>query len=767
MLETQLALKQSEEIFRSAFDNTSIPKTIIGLKGNFITANKAFLEMIGYTEEELKSINIISITHTDDINKSWEAVALLINRSSKSQHFQKRYISKEGKIIFADINLILTRNNEGEPQTIISEVQDITEKLRFEQQWKILSRVVEQSPASVIITDTDGIIEYVNQEFLNITGYNYDDILGKDTSGLKPKNFSDYNYRQLWQFITAGNEWHGEFQIENKKGELLWEYVLISPLKTNDDKITNYVIIEQDTTERKHYFDSISKSERRFRSVWENSFDGMRLCDAKGNMMMVNNAFCRLIGKNRNEVENKRFDIIYKHRKNYHHFEHRFHERKIQHQMESEIVLWNDRHIWVEISNSFVELDENNVFLLSIFRDITARKNFEFELKDAKEKAEEMNKIKSNFLANMSHELRTPLIGILGFSEMLQDIIEENEPRDMVEIIHNSGKRLLESLNLILDLSRVEAGKIEINPQLINIPNLITEICSTYNSLCIKKGLYLKFNFHDSEFEFCTDEKLLREILNNLVNNAIKYTESGGVTVSTSELDNGNDKELTIIVSDTGIGIPVDKQKFIFDEFRQASEGYSRSFEGTGLGLTITKRFVEKLKGTISINSSESEGSTFTIKIPQLIQESNKSKADMEELKQESNKSKNEEIPQLKSILLVDDDPILLDLSSRMLKSNYILKTASNATDSINFAKENNFDAVLLDVNLGHGKSGVDVVKEIRNIPGYDQIPILAITAYAMLGDKEKFLKEGFSHYLSKPFTKDQLLNLMNDIFSS
>ncbi len=249
-------------------------------------------------------------------------------------------------------------------------------------------------------------------------------------------------------------------------------------------------------------------------------------------------------------------------------------------------------------------------------QDITERKKFESEIIAAKERAEEMSRLKSNFLANMSHELRTPLFGIIGLSELLTHEITNIEQKEMIDAVYDSSKRLSETLNLILDLSKIENNKLELNAVKFDIGAASLNIINTFKEVAKKKGIYLKADFNIPELKVRLDKRAYESILNNLINNAIKFTKSGGVTMSlTLEVD-GENNYVVLKVADTGIGIAREDFNIIFDEFRQASEGMSRNFEGSGLGLNITKKFVEKMDGTISVESELGRGTEFTVKLP-------------------------------------------------------------------------------------------------------------------------------------------------------
>ena len=390
------------------------------------------------------------------------------------------------------------------------------------------------------------------------------------------------------------------------------------------------------------------------------------------------------------------------------------------------------------------------------------RTKYENELEEAKNRAEEMNKLKSSFLANMSHELRTPLIGILGFSDILKDLYTNKEQKEYTNIIKTSGLRLLETLNLILDLSKIESGQLQIQKKEINVVSLIQDTIKILNINAEEKGLFIKITGNEKNIITLLDERMLREIIINLVNNSIKFTQTGGITIDIKTEVVNKDKLLVISVSDTGIGIAEDKLEMIFDPFRQASEGYNRVFQGTGLGLTITKKYVEALKGNIKVESTSEKGTSFIVSLPitesDIIVEEYSSNVDVNILKEEltnENKEKGK-------ILFVDDDDITRNYIKLILKEHYVIDLALNGEEAIEMIKSNAYSAIVLDINLGAGMSGVETLNEIKKIPGCLNIPILAITGYAMNGDKENLLNLGFKYYLSKPFDKNELILILN-----
>ena len=628
-------LRESEHRFWDMFNNAPFGYHELDKEGRIVQINQTELDMLHYTREEMLGNYVWS--YITDPNSSQERVlAKLRGEIAPGKGTERKYKKKEGGYIVLLIEDRIIKDAAGNITGMRSATQDITERKKAENELIKLSMAVEQSPASIVITDINGDIEYVNHTFTIATGYDTHEVLHKNPRILKSGHTPQEEYARLWDTILSGNTWRGEFVNVKKNGDYYQEEAIVSPIFDNNGEIINFLAIKRDVTELK----KINK-----------------------------------------------------------------------------------------------------------------------ELLEAKETAEEMNRLKSSFLANMSHELRTPMIGILGYSEMLLEEFPDDKVHDIGNIILQSAHRLMETLNLILDLSRIEAKKLEIKLTPVDIVGITNDISTLFISAAERKNLYLKVDSSFGSLQLLLDEKMFREIVNNLVNNAIKFTERGGVTIKlTREIIDEADWAVVRVI-DTGIGIAQEKFDLIFEEFRQASEGQSRSFEGTGLGLTITKRFVEKLNGSISVESTTGSGTTFIVRFPiQGVELPEKPDDGIIEVK----KVKRQLL--LPKVLYVEDDEISVHIVTRMLEGYCEIETAENAEIALHKAKENTYDAVFMDINLGKGMDGVKTTVLLKQMDAYTNTPIVALTAYAMMGDKEEFLEAGCTHYLSKPFTKKELLAVMRDV---
>jgi PAS domain S-box-containing protein len=421
---------------------------------------------------------------------------------------------------------------------------------------------------------------------------------------------------------------------------------------------------------------------------------------------------------------------------------------------------------WIRMSKMpLFDKDGQKLGVLGSYEDITEWKKLREQLIAAKDNAEEMSRLKSSFLANMSHELRTPMIGILGYTEIMQEEIEDPKFKDMAQRTYISASRLLETLNQILDLSRIEANRIDILFKECDIMVIINDVIALFNETAAKKGLQLMLHSELDSLMVSTDPRIFTQVMNNLLNNAVKFTNQGSISVSISQVLENGGQWAQVEVIDTGIGISPENQDIIWEEFRQVSEGRNRGFEGTGLGLTITRKFIERLHGTISLESEAEKGSTFRVRIPIKQRILSMQKPDIQILEETENLSLDNATKESRArVLLVENDETTIDIVRIYFRGRYNLDVVMNALDAIKIAQEKQFDAILMDINLGIGLTGMDAVKEIRTMDSYKVTPIAALTAFAMMGDKEEFLSGGCTHYLSKPFDKNTLTNLVESM---
>lgn len=503
----------------------------------------------------------------------------------------------------------------------------------------------------------------------------------------------------------------------------------------------------EDVTEHWRAKEALHASEERFRALVQHSTDIITVVDSSGVITYQSPSVLQNLGYAPEETlglnmlelihpdDRQRARVLF--------------ERGLKQPVEFGTTGFRCRHaaghyVYVETvgSNMLANPRVNGIVLNS--RDVTERKRAEVALVQAKEQAEEVARMKSAFLANMSHEIRTPLTGILGFSGVLAEEVDESH-REFVHLIERSGRRLLETLNSVLDLARLEADQMEVELDRLDVGEQVEEVVRLLVPLADEKGLDLTTTVETPGAQALLDSGCLNRILNNLVGNAIKFTQAGGVAVRVG----AGPQHVVVEVKDTGVGIDPAFMPHLFEEFKQESTGVSRSHEGSGLGLTITRRLVDLMHGTLEVESVKDVGSTFTVTLP---------RADAVVLEQ---RVWPEPVPMLDSerprVLVVDDNESARLLLDRMLRDAFDADIVGSAAEALQQAKAGSYGLVLMDIHLSDESSGVDLMEQFRRLPAYRHTPIVAFTAFALPGDRERFLSAGFDGYLGKPFTKQQL----------
>ena len=425
-------------------------------------------------------------------------------------------------------------------------------------------------------------------------------------------------------------------------------------------------------------------------------------------------------------------------------------------------IRWPDNSIhWIYARGSCTAMMGNTAKILSgVSTDITGRVLLEIAAKEAQEAAEAANLAKSEFLANMSHEIRTPMNAIIGLSTILGNSAGLSaKQKDYINTLQLSADSLLSLINDLLDISKIEARSIELEHVPFNIGQLLGEVISMMSMRAKEKGLAFTSNIEcGDQYMFIGDPMRIRQIILNLCSNAIKFTDTGHVHIRvdchSTKLEGV--KNVSIAIADTGIGIALDKQDNIFQKFTQADSSISRKYGGTGLGLAITKTLTEIMDGTIHIQSTPDEGSTFTVTLPLMVGESETAVASVKEQELPEEKA----TPPEHCVLLVEDYAANILVASTYLEMfGYRYDVAENGHEAVEKAKKGNYLAILMDVQMP-GINGFEATKLIRAHEKKEnkrRIPIIGITAHALTGDRERCIADGMDDYLSKPYHPDIL----------
>lgn len=760
---------------------------------------------------------------------------------------------------------------KGMPGNTICVMHDVTVQYQANEKLRKLSRAVEQSGSTIVIADTNGKIEYANRKFADSTGYTLEEALGNNPRILKSGHTSPEEYKNLWSTITSGREWHGEFHNRKKNGDLYWESATISPITNESGKITHFLAVKDDITERKIALEALSESEARMRALFSAMTDVIIAYDSDGRYLQISSndqsQLSRLpdefIGRTVSEmfpeqaalildtirrtletrkvttieyslvIENAELwfsanvspmsdnSVIWvarditESKRNATELarEKQFFEALVQNSPVAIVVLdagdqkilssnpafeklygYSSQEIVgrnldelitdsstyadaaritqnvsvsgvhaigrrkrkdgtfvdVEIFGVPVYVDGQKTGTLAMYHDIT-------ELMRAQLEAEESNRAKSEFLANMSHEIRTPMNGVMGMLELALDTELTAEQRDFLQTSLQSAEALLSLLNDILDFSKIESGRLDLEAINFNLRTAIEDVAYTLAKRAHDKGLEIACLVDpDLASDLRGDPGRLRQILVNLVGNAIKFTHQGEVIIRAETVQH-TDTNATIrfSVQDTGIGIPYERQAAVFERFTQADGSTTRTYGGTGLGLTISKQLVELMGGKIGLTSTPGVGTTFWFEVTFELQPMEKPSVQALPLAPVENIAK-------ARVLIVDDNQ-----TNRMVLTKNVqalgarvdtVPSGAKALEVLRIAHRTGdpFHVVLLDMQMP-GMDGEQTARAIKSDPSVKDVKILILTSMGQRGDAVRLEALGCSGYLLKP-VKQQML---------
>ena len=749
------ALQVSEEKYRSIFENVQDVYFETSLDGTIIEISPS-IEIISkgqYHREDLIGKSIYGIYPNP---KDRDVLIETMKRTGSVVGFEVQLKNRDGSFIYCSISAKLSFDSEGQIEKIIGSLHDITIRKQAEEELKKLSRAVEQSPASVIITNQNGDIEYVNQKFSQVTGYSKEEAIGKNPRILKSGHHDVKFYTGLWDYVLSGKDWSGEILNKKKNGELYWESAQISPLLNKDGDITNFIAIKEDITERKRADESL----KLFRTMIDYSEDAIELLDPQtGRFLDCNKKAFKELGYTREEfLSMKVFDIdpsligadFFENTQMLRNTDNLLIESLHRRKDGSEFP--------VEISISIVKLERD--YLIIIVRNITERKRVEQELIKAKENAESSNKLKDAFIANMSHEIRTPLNGILGLTGIIKDTFAEyikEEDEELFSGIDHSSKRIIRTVDMILNYSRIQTGKFPVNPKEIELSVICQNLIKEFKTAAKSKSLQLSFENKRDNTIIWGDEYSITHSISNLIDNAIKYTNEGFIKIV---LYNGDSDEILLDVKDSGIGISAEYIKHIFEPYQQEQMGYGRAYEGVGLGLPTVLKFLNLNNANISVKSLKGSGTTFTINFGKYLKKSNE-----EVIKTKSEKIFTNKPAQNKPlVLIVEDDATNQMTIKKFIELHYNSIISDSSEGALKLLESNKVDIILMDISIKGSKNGLELTKVLKAIENYSHIPVIAITAHAFESDRQNALDAGCHDYLSKPFSKNLLLNTLSKL---
>ncbi|MBN1821922.1 MAG: PAS domain S-box protein [Prolixibacteraceae bacterium] len=617
-------------------------------------------------------------------------------------------------------------------------------------------RLFESAKDGILILDAEtGMIVDVNPFLINLLGYAKEKFIQKSVWELGFLKDIVQNKEKFLKLQEKEYVRYEDLPLETADGrEIHVEFVSNIYLEGSQKVIQCNI---RDITERKRTEEVIRQKTALLEAQLNSSIDGILIVDNQGKKILQNQRTIDLWKIPQHIADNEDDHLQVQHVMHMTKNPEMFVKKIIDLYEHPDIKSFDDVEL---VDGTVLErysapvLDKNgqNYGRIWVFHDITKRKNNEQKLISAKNKAEESDRLKSAFLANMSHEIRTPMNGILGFTELLKTPkLTGDEQQEFIHIIEKSGARMLTIINNIIDISKIESGQIEVSISVTNINKQVEDIFNFFKPEAEKKELNFLFRnaLPPNKEIIKTDKDKILAVLTNLVKNALKFTQSGSIELGYQR----KDKFLEFFVKDTGSGIPPEQKEIIFERFRQGNESITRNYEGAGLGLAISKAYVEMLGGKIWIESKIGKGSIFRFTIPYLNGIEKK-----EQLIAVSEKEIDQ--PGKYKILIVEDDKtsgMLLKIMIMPLSS--VLLQATSGREAIDICQNNpDIDLVLMDINMT-GMNGHETTRHIRQFN--KKVVIIAQTAYAFTGDRNKAIAAGCDDYITKPINQAALLKMI------
>jgi PAS domain S-box len=727
---------------------------------SIIYASRRWSEFTGIQIKKDIRYDLIKLVHPEDIEAA-KNIYLKAFELKKPYEMELRLKHKSGNYrwLFYMVRPFygIYGNFEG-CVAVMVDIDNIKKNNEVSKQYQLLSTIGRDI---ILFMDEKGKIIDANEAAVKAYGYTRKELLNLDIFSIR-KSISP-TYDQIKQAFTAGLSL--ETVHYRKDGSFF--PVEINSQGVNIDNRCILLSVIRDISERKLATEALSQSEARFKSLFMNLKSALSynkiILDSNGipidfEFIEVNEAFSELLCHKKEQIIGKRFSELLK-----------IDEKKFKDAinnfgkiaLDGTTVIEDDYYI--NINNKWYRrlvYSPEKYYFITIMNDLTEKKNIISELQKSKEIAEVANKAKSEFLTNMSHELRTPLNGITGMLDLTLSTDITDEQSGYLKKAQKCTKTLIKIINDVLDFSKIEVGKLKIEKVPFNIMEVVEEVFNLHSPYAAKKGVEINLKYPPTiEKVLLGDPGRLQQILNNLIGNAVKFTENGEVCLEITKFSNNKDsRKLQFAIIDTGIGISEDEQDKLFKSFSQLDGSLSRKYEGTGLGLVISKNLVEMMGGTIWFESKKDIGSTFSFTIEFGIAKEKKETT--------PNAVKINKAPIPLHILVVEDNEINKEVTTLMLeKRGYIVNAVSSGNEALNLLKCGCYDLVLMDIEMSE-IDGIETTAELRKMEAVTKhhTPVIATTAYKFHGDRERFLLLGMDEYISKPFQMNELFNLIDKV---
>ncbi|MFD2671398.1 PAS domain S-box protein [Marinicrinis sediminis] len=742
--------------------------------------------LLGIEPEDLIGRSAFYFIHPEDALTVQEyLVANLVAQTTQTVEYRIRHQS--GMYRWFESNGKYIYDQHGKVQEMIVISRDITERKQAEhamiENKQRYQSLFDYSPASVYSFDMDGNYQSANANLEKLVGYTLEELLQMSYTPLIVPEDLERTHRHF-TLAKQGTPQNYDVAVIHRDGHRLDLNVTNVPIIVEDEVVGVYGIAT-DITEQKKYVEEIKKLSYHHSLILNSVSEGIYGVDKKDRVMFMNPAGTKMLGYTMKEANGMHGHHMIHHTKadgSMYPIEECPIYRTIQDGLPRTVheeVLWrkDGSSFLVNYRVSPIYDDGDIVGAVVVFNDITNEK----EILRAKESAEKAAQAKSEFLAMVSHEIRTPMNGVIGMIDLLKDTDLSEEQEEYVQIVRKSSTDLLRIINDILDFSKIEAGKLDLEIEPFDLRDLLQEVYDLFAPSVRSKGLQMTMKVSESVPEqWSGDESRIRQVLVNLIGNAIKFTEEGSVKLrlETEESGKGHPNPLLhFYIEDTGIGIPSDKLSLLFQSFSQVHSGANRKYGGTGLGLAISKKLVEMMGGMIMASSMEGEGSTFhfilsppqhalsTDRMPDARRDGDVLASSLSDWssRREVTWERNERMPH---ILVVEDHPVNRQVMIGLLqKMGYQADLALNGEEAVQAVEKKEYDLIFMDIQMPV-MNGLEATKQIRaKLPREKQPIIVALTAYVQKTDEQACLECGMQDFLRKPIQSDEVVRVFKQWF--
>lgn len=775
-------LQEREAQLRDFFDNASDLIQSIAPDGRVLFVNRAWKETLGYDDADLAQVSIFQIIHPDDLEHCQTAMQRLFMGES-CLGIETRFLTKDAREIIVEGNVNCQTLN-GVPIATRGIFRDITDRKQAEnalrESQQFLQTVLDTFPLSVFWKDRNSIYLGCNHNFLQDAGLtSVTELIGK-TDDEMPWNIIEATAYQSddQQVIDSGTAKLGIIEsLHTAEGEMIWLETNKLPLRNLKGEVIGVLGTYQNITDRKVAEAALAASESFNRQLVEEFPVGLVNCRLDGQLVYVNSAFAKILGRTIEDTLKLTYwditPIQYAEQEAEQLQSLQQHGRYGPYEKE---YIHKDGYLVPVLLTGLIMRQNGEEFIWSSVQDISDRKKAEAQLQHTNEELARATRLKDEFLANMSHELRTPLNAILGMTEGLQDeifgMINAQQMRAL-QTIESSATHLLSLINDILDVAKIESGQVELERTSISVTQLCSSSLVFIQQLALHKHIQLETNLTADLTHLVVDELRIRQVLINLLTNAVKFTPEGGrVTLTAARLTDveGSPQQnyIRIAVMDTGIGIAPENISRLFQPFVQIDSALNRQHAGTGLGLALVKQIVELHGGRVGLRSELGVGSCFFIDLPCTPEVTLGGNQTMPVVMNQDDPAATDAHATARSplILLAEDNPANIStIVSYLEAKGYHVLLARNGQEAVELTQAESPDLILMDIQMP-GMDGIEAMQQIRRDSRLVHIPIIALTALVMKGDRERCLEAGANDYLSKPVKLKQLAAMIHQFLT-